>query len=89
RKIPADELPSVSWRGGHVRYRGADVLRYEGLSQCEIDGGAQPTNVVPGPWSGPILASASASADRPVSADARSASPRLGRAPKGGRLPQL
>ena len=48
RKIPEDELPTVRWRGAQVRYRGADVLRYEGVPEDEINGGAaRPANVHP------------------------------------------
>ena len=49
RRIPAAELPEASWGGGQVRYRGADVLRYEGVSESEIwQGTREPVSMASG-----------------------------------------
>src|SRR5690606_14322947 len=34
--IPREELPRVKWRGGSIRYRGIDILRYEGVPDEEL-----------------------------------------------------
>jgi hypothetical protein len=31
RKKPESELPRSDWNGGEIRYRGIDILRYEGV----------------------------------------------------------
>src|SRR5690606_38906140 len=77
RRIDEEALPRAPWRGGGIRYRGADVLRYEGVSEEEINGGVRPSNVIP------IL---------PQAPSSRGGSPsprRLGRRPKAGSLPKL
>lgn len=32
RKKPESELPRSNWKGGEIRYRGIDILRYEGVN---------------------------------------------------------
>lgn len=31
RKMPGEDLPRAPWHGGEIRYRGLDILRYEGV----------------------------------------------------------
>lgn len=38
RKKPEVELPRSDWRGGEIRYRGVDILRYEGVDvEAHVD----------------------------------------------------
>lgn len=77
RRIDEEALPRAPWKGGGIRYRGADVLRFEGVSEEEINGGARPSNVTPILPQAPSLPEASPSPSR------------LGRRPKAGTLPKL
>ncbi len=45
REITQDLLPRAQWKGGVIRYRGADILRYEGYSEEEIFGGMRESGV--------------------------------------------
>lgn len=39
RKKPESTLPRSDWKGGEIRYRGSDILRYEGVDIDEhLDG---------------------------------------------------
>lgn len=79
RKIDRAALPRVVWRGSGIRYRGADVLRYEGVGEEEIGCGAPASGAVP-----PNVVSIEARKGAPEQPPSRWP----GRPSKAGRLPQ-
>lgn len=42
RKKSEEDLPRSDWKGGEIRYRGTDILRYEGVDVEEHLDGASP-----------------------------------------------
>lgn len=36
RRLPQDELPRADWHGREIRYRGLDILRYEGVDVSHL-----------------------------------------------------
>ena len=38
RDIDPVSLPRAPWRGQYIRYRGIDILRYEGVPEAELPG---------------------------------------------------
>lgn len=42
RKKSEEELPRSGWKGGEIRYRGTDILRYEGVDVEEHLDGTSP-----------------------------------------------